>query len=102
MFIKSKPTIIYCIFASILLYGVYFKKEGYTKYMTNSFIKLQKNEDILLSKQMAILLIILSIINQILVMYFTDTEWMIYKTAVCPIVISCFILYFVTSKKNIK
>lgn len=77
-FIKIKPTIINLIFATILLYGYYFKKPMLAMLLGEQ-IKMSTQDWQILAKRWALFFIFLALLNEIIWRNFSTDFWVKFK-----------------------
>ena len=78
MFIKMKPTIVFFIFAMILI-GGYMKRQGLVKHVFGAAINMPDDAWMKLSLRFAIYFIIVAIINELVWRNFSEEFWVNFK-----------------------
>jgi intracellular septation protein len=78
IFIKMKPTIVNLLFATILLYGYFFKKP-FLSYLLGEQIKMSNRAWLTLSMRWAIFFIFLAALNEFIWRFFPTDFWVQFK-----------------------
>lgn len=78
MFIKIKPTIVYCLFAAILLGGV-IKGKGFLKHLLGSAIDMEEKSWLKFSARWGVFFIFMAIANEIVWRNFSTDIWVDFK-----------------------
>jgi intracellular septation protein len=77
-FIKMKPTIVYLVFAGILLYG-YLKKQGYMRHVFSAALKLEEEIWVKLSLRFSMFFFFLAILNEGIWRRYPEEFWVNFK-----------------------
>ncbi len=78
MYIKMKPTIVYCIFGSILYIG-YFLKKPLIKNVLGSAFAMTESNWLILSRRFAYYFFLMAVINEIIWRNFSESFWVNFK-----------------------
>jgi intracellular septation protein len=78
-FIKMKPTILYIIFATTLLWGAYIKKQGILKFLFDGKINLSDSDWTLFTKRWGYFFLFLAVLNESIWRNFSETFWVNFK-----------------------
>ncbi len=78
-FVYIKPTIVYLLFASLLLGGLYYKKM-FLKSVFDGALDLEDKGWRILTIRWGIFFLILAVLNEIIWRNFTESEWVTFKT----------------------
>ena len=90
--IKIQPTIFNGCFAILLLGGL-FKNISIMKYFFSYQFNLNSKTWLILSKRWGLFFLILSISNEIIWRYFSEEQWVYYKTFIASSAVIVFILF---------
>lgn len=77
-YIKMKPTLVYLIFASILLFGI-FNKKPFAKTILSHAFSMEDIHWMVLSKRFAFYFFMMAIINEIVWRNFSEDNWVNFK-----------------------
>ena len=83
-FIKMKPTIIYLLFAAILIIGL-MRKRSLLQSLMGSTLALEQKGWMLLTKRIVIFFLSLAFLNEVVWRYFGQDHWVTFKTFGMPI-----------------
>jgi intracellular septation protein len=83
-FVKMKPTILYCIFAGILAFGL-ARGQSYLKYLMEELLPMEREGWMKLTRRFVVFYLILAIINEIVWRGFGTDAWVNFRTFVLPI-----------------
>jgi len=83
-FIKMKPTIIYLSFAVVLIIGL-MRKRSLLQSLMGSTLALEEEGWMLLTKRIIIFFISLAFLNELVWRYFSQDQWVNFKTFGMPI-----------------
>lgn len=78
MYIKMKPTIVYCVFGLILL-GGYFRSKPFIKAVLGSAFKMSDNNWLVVSLRFAYYFFGMAVINEIVWRNFSEDFWVNFK-----------------------
>ncbi len=79
LFIKMKPTIINCLFAAILLAGVYIYRRGLLKYVLDMALDLSDEGWCKLSARWGFFFVFLALLNELIWRNFSTDFWVNFK-----------------------
>jgi intracellular septation protein len=78
MYIKMKPTIVYCIFGAMLYIGYSLKKPLIKSVLGSAFVMTETNW-LILSRRFAFYFFIMAVINEIIWRNFSESFWVNFK-----------------------
>ena len=90
-FIKMKPTMVYMLFALLLVFGL-LRKKSYLKVLMEVALKMDDQGWKILTKRFAMLFIVLAILNELIWRVFTTDTWVNFKTFGLPLITIGFFL----------
>jgi intracellular septation protein len=102
MFIKIKPTILYLLFSSILVYDIIYKK-NWLKHIFGQFFELEQQNYSHLSKQWLAYFLTCAILNELVWRNFSEQTWVLFKVfgiLTLTLVFSCIQIF--TLQKKLK
>lgn len=79
LFIKMKPTIINCLFAAVLLVGVFVYKRGLLKYVLDMALDLTDDGWRILSQRWGFFFLFLAVLNEVIWRHFSTDFWVNFK-----------------------
>jgi len=88
-FIKIKPTIIYGLFAAILMGGVWFKK-GFLRYIMGAALKMPDPAWLKLSLRFGLFFLVLACLNEVVWRSFSTSHWVTFKVVGTTILLIVF------------
>ena len=90
-FLKIKPTLIYCLFSIILLFGI-FRKTSYLASVLGKALPLSYDGWMILTRRMADFFLFLAAANEFVWRGFGEAEWVFYKTFIAAPASALFML----------
>ena len=90
-FLKIKPTLIYCLFSIILLFGI-FRKTSYLASLLGKALPLSYDGWMILTRRMAYFFLFLAAANEFVWRGFSEAEWVFYKTFIAAPASALFML----------
>jgi intracellular septation protein len=83
-FVKMKPTILYCIFAGILAFGL-ARGQSYLKYLMEDLLPMEREGWMKLTRRFIVFYVILAVVNEVVWRGFGTDIWVNFRTFVLPI-----------------
>jgi intracellular septation protein len=83
-FVKMKPTILYCIFAGILAFGL-ARGQSYLKYLMEELLPMEREGWMKLTRRFVVFYLILAAVNEGVWRGFGTDAWVNFRTFVLPI-----------------
>ena len=83
-FVKMKPTILYCIFAGILGFGL-LRGQSYLRYLMDELLPMQREGWMKFTRRFVVFYLFLAVLNEVVWRGFGTDMWVNFRTFVLPI-----------------
>lgn len=90
-FVKMKPTILYCLFAGILGFGL-LRGQSYLRYLMDELIPMQQPGWMIFTRRFVVFYLVLAVLNEVVWRQLGTDTWVNFRTFVLPLANILFIL----------
>jgi intracellular septation protein len=90
-FVKMKPTILYCLFAGILGFGL-LRGQSYLRYLMDELLPMQREGWMKFTRRFVVFYLFLAVLNEIVWRQFGTDAWVNFRTFVLPLANFGFVL----------
>jgi intracellular septation protein len=90
-FVKMKPTILYCLFAGILGFGL-LRGQSYLRYLMDELIPMQQEGWMIFTRRFVVFYLVLAVLNEVVWRQLGTDTWVNFRTFVLPLANILFIL----------